>query len=96
LLESWPVVEEPAKLSEMEAIVYGSPSCIFCKKALDVLEQAQVPVTYRDIAENEEWKNHLVNQGLRTVPQIYLVDDIGEGLERVVHIGGYEDLLSHI
>lgn len=74
-----------------EFIVYGHNQCPFCVKAKDLLTSKNETYTERNVRENDEYRDYLVN-GLkqRTVPQVVVVED---GVE--TYIGGFEKLESY-
>lgn len=74
-----------------EFIVYGHNQCPFCVKAKDLLTSKNEAYTERNVRENDEYRDYLVN-GLkqRTVPQVVVVED---GVE--TYIGGFENLESY-
>lgn len=66
-----------------EWIVYGHEQCPWCVKVKELLSARGVPFSYVNVRENEWAKALLVDQGLKTVPQVFR-----DGLR----IGGYEDV----
>lgn len=75
-------------------IVYGRSTCIFCKKANDLLKEQQKESVFFDFSEDpeaiEDAKNFYES---KTVP-IILENDLDTGVTRVV--GGYIDLKEHL
>jgi glutaredoxin len=65
--------------------VYSKNNCSFCVQAKNYLTQKNIPFTEIKIDENQEAKEFILEQGHRTVPQIYL----GETL---FVQGGYQGL----
>lgn len=51
--------------------VYSKPQCPFCDRAKQLLESRGVEYTVIDVSANPEAREYLVDQGLRSVPQIY-------------------------
>jgi glutaredoxin len=51
--------------------VYSKPQCPFCDRAKQLLESRGVEYTVIDVSVTPEAKEYLVDQGLRSVPQIY-------------------------
>lgn len=70
----------------MKAKIYSRDNCIFCTKAIDLLEQANIKYDEfkigRDLTREEFFE--LMPEGTKTVPQIFLDGN---------HIGGYDALL---
>jgi len=52
--------------------VYGTPTCIWCKRAVELSESSGLKVTYIDITASEEAKADFMQKfpGAMTVPQI--------------------------
>jgi glutaredoxin len=65
--------------------VYSKNNCSFCVQAKNYLKQKNIPFQEIKIDENQEAKEFILEQGHRTVPQIYL----GETL---FVQGGYQGL----
>lgn len=80
----------------MKYVMYGSPKCTYCHSAKDLFEQKGIEYEYRDISADPVAKEFLLDLGIRTVPQILLEDDIGEGIGRYSLIGGYDALCKHL
>lgn len=70
-------------LKNSKVVVYGRPSCVYCENAKSLLESHNIDYIYVDIYEDDRAKAMIIEEGHRTVPQIY-VDH--------VHLGGFEDL----
>ena len=70
-------------LKNSKVIVYGRPNCIYCENAKSLLDSHNISYVYVDIYEDDRAKAMIMEEGHRTVPQIY-VDH--------VHLGGFEDL----
>lgn len=51
--------------------VYSKPNCPYCDKAKHLLTTANVMFDTVDIAENQQARQWLMEQGHRSVPQIY-------------------------
>jgi glutaredoxin len=51
--------------------VYSKPQCPFCDRAKQLLESRGVKYTVIDVSVTPGAKEYLVDQGLRSVPQIY-------------------------
>ena len=73
-----------------EMVVYGRPNCNYCIQAIELLKDAKVHYKYINIWEDNDAKQFLVNQGLKTVPQMFVTED------KETHIGGFEDLVIHL
>lgn len=57
----------------MEVVVYGKPSCPFCDKAKDILNNKGIDYKYIDITQDAEAYNFIkVEKGFATVPQIFV------------------------
>ena len=70
--------------------VLSSPNCKWCLKAEELLGDEGLPYVTYDLSlpENKLRREILVKEGLRTVPQVYSLDDD--------LIGGYEDLVIYL
>lgn len=68
--------------------IYSKPSCPFCVKAKELLDQRGVEYEEIDVTLDEVALSFIKEEmNLRTVPQIF------DG--NAVHIGGYDDLVEH-
>ena len=66
--------------------MYTKPNCPYCDRAKSLLESRGVEYTMIDVSVDPAARQVLVNQGLRSVPQIYNND---------THIpGGYQGLVD--
>tara|TARA_X000000950_G_scaffold65949_1_gene81187 strand:- start:247 stop:465 length:219 start_codon:yes stop_codon:yes gene_type:complete len=63
--------------------VYGTRICLYCDKAENLLKTKDLPFEKIYIDEDDDAKSYIVEQGFKTVPQIWLDDK---------WIGGYDDL----
>ena len=63
--------------------VYGTRICLYCDKAENLLKTKDLPFEKIYIDEDNDAKSYIVEQGFKTVPQIWLDDK---------WIGGYDDL----
>lgn len=82
------LTKQPKVLTEEpKVVVYGTPDCSYCDKAVELLEREQTPYTYYDVTKDLEALQTLKDRKLRTVPQVW-VDNI--------HIGGYTQLREHL
>ena len=63
--------------------VYGTRICLYCDKAENLLKTKDLPFEKIYINEDDDAKSYIVEQGFKTVPQIWLDDK---------WIGGYDDL----
>jgi glutaredoxin 3 len=68
-------------------VILTAPTCVYCKRAKDLLDGAGIHYTAFDVSLNPVFADFLEASNLRTVPQIYT-----EGK----HIGGYTDLLTFL
>lgn len=71
--------------------VIGKPNCPYCDRAKTLLNYQQIDFTYHDLTENPSLVEQLKEQGIRTVPAIYMM---GEG--EPVYMGGYKELYDFI
>ena len=62
--------------------VYGRKECVYCDKAIALLDESGLDYTYIDIYEKPETLEMMRRRGHATVPQVYNGD---------IHIGGYTD-----
>jgi len=68
-------------ISENGFTVIGKPKCIWCDRVKELLASHNQPFVYLDLSTREEIVEHLVANGIKTVPQVY-----HDGKR----IGGYE------
>ena len=55
----------------MTLTIYTKPSCTFCDRAKALMESKGVEYKVIDVSEHPEARDFLVDQGLRSVPQIF-------------------------
>ena len=67
--------------------VYGTRICLYCDKAENLLKTKDLPFEKIYIDEDDNAKDYIVEQGFKTVPQIWLDDN---------WIGGYDDLVKFL
>ena len=67
--------------------VYGTKICLYCDKAENLLKTKELPFEKIYIDEDDNAKDYIVEQGFKTVPQIWLDDK---------WIGGYDDLVKFL
>jgi glutaredoxin 3 len=67
--------------------VYGTKICLYCDKAENLLKTKDLPFEKIYIDEDDNAKDYIVEQGFKTVPQIWLDDK---------WIGGYDDLVKFL
>lgn len=67
--------------------VYGTRICLYCDKAENLLKTKDLPFEKIYIDEDDDAKDYIVEQGFKTVPQIWLDDK---------WIGGYDDLVKFL
>lgn len=65
--------------------IYSKKYCPWCDKAKILLQRAGESFTEIDCTSSNEPRQHLLDEGKITVPQIFLGD---------TYIGGYEDLFN--
>ena len=68
-------------------IVYSKNNCSFCVQAKNYLKQKNIEFREVRIDEDTEAKQFILEKGHRTVPQIYLNDDLFVE-------GGYQGLIK--
>lgn len=74
-------------------VVYGAEWCNYCKIAKAYLEDRGINFDYVDVDEKQfEFQEIIDTYQVRTLPQIF---EVGED-NLWIHIGGYEDLVSHV
>ncbi len=72
----------------MQAIVWSTSTCSFCKQAKNLLEKHNIP--YEERLIGSDWtKEQLLEvvPNARTVPQIFIDEN---------YVGGYTDLVSYL
>lgn len=70
-----------------ELVIYSKPNCPWCDRAKELADKHNIPFIERDISQEPFLRDWLVNQGLKTVPQVF---------DFFRHIGGYEDFARYI
>ena len=68
--------------------LYGTPTCTYCVKSKMLLNARGIDYEEVDISQDTSAKQWILEQGHRTVPQLY----IGEELIP----GGYEGLTKYV
>jgi glutaredoxin len=56
--------------------LYSKPNCVYCDKAKVWLAKYGFPFEAIDISVDEEARQFVVNQGHKSVPQVYVNDTI--------------------
>lgn len=71
----------------MRVVMYKTPSCPYCVRALSLLDKKGVEVHEIDITEVPGAMDEMLikSKGRRTVPQIFIGD---------YHVGGFDDLYA--
>lgn len=59
--------------------VYSKESCAFCEQAKQYLESNNIEYTEVDIENNKKAREWILEQGHRSVPQIYIDNELIEG-----------------
>lgn len=72
-------------------MIFGSPNCVWCRRAVDLCLEMGVSYEYIDLSMDSESKEFIMRQGHRTVPQVYFDNDT-----TLNHIGGYEALRDEL
>ena len=67
--------------------LHGTKICLYCDKAENLLKTKDLPFEKIYIDEDDNAKDYIVEQGFKTVPQIWLDDK---------WIGGYDDLVRFL
>jgi glutaredoxin 3 len=67
--------------------VYSKNTCPFCDRAKALLENKGVAFNVVNIEEAQDAREFLVDQGLRSVPQIFIED---------AHVGGLNELKEYL
>lgn len=68
-------------------VVYGKDNCVFCEKAKDLLQSKGLSYEYIDVYEDESALTMFQENGLKTVPQIWVDHH---------HVGGYTELVEYL
>lgn len=66
-------------------IIYGTQSCPYCDRAKELLTKKGKVFNYVDLSIDKEELEKFKAKGFRTVPQIYLGEEL---------IGGYDKLVE--
>jgi glutaredoxin 3 len=67
--------------------VYTQTDCLFCTKAIELLNQTNEVFTLISVRRNPYALAMMRTNGFKTVPQIY---------HGTHHVGGYEDLVRYM
>ena len=76
----------------MKLIMFTKPYCTYCVKLKDLLEKEGVSFEVLDIIANENWLHFLLEEGLKSVPQVY--EECSDGSCR--RVGDYSDIAADI
>jgi glutaredoxin 1 len=71
----------------MTYVIYGRENCGWCVRAKNLLDGLEEDYRYIDINESDLSRAYLIDNGFKTVPQIWL---------DTKHIGGYTELVSFL
>ena len=77
-------------------IVYSMQNCPFCVKAKNLLTQRAVPFEVKMIDDwsDEEWDQFVKKSGMKTVPQIYIDDQLIGGYTQLAEVDAKDQLAS--
>lgn len=77
----------------MSFTIYGKPTCGYCTKAKQLLDEYNRTYIYREVGGQvtKEQLEVLVGAPVKTVPQIFVSED---GISR--YIGGYTELVEYL
>ena len=67
--------------------IYGKEGCNYCEKAKVLCDMYELEYEYIDATFDEEALDFLIENGFRTVPQVFIDGE---------HIGGYTEFYEHI
>jgi len=67
--------------------VYTQDGCIFCTRAIELLQSKNQAVNVINVNADPETKHLFHRHGFKTVPQIY---------HNGKHVGGYDDLVIYL
>ena len=59
--------------------IYSKNSCVFCVRAKNYLESKNIKYEEVNIEHDSEAREWILEQGHRTVPQVYINDELVEG-----------------
>lgn len=62
-----------------KVVVYSKPQCPYCDRAKELLTNKGVQFNVVDISVNTSAREQLLAEGLRSVPQIYVNDELVPG-----------------
>ena len=68
-------------------LIYGTESCTFCKKAVNLIKMYNLPFSYRQVQNKAELQEEC-GEDKTTVPQIYYFPEDNEPQ----YVGGYDEL----
>ncbi len=73
----------------MKVLIYGTPSCTFCKQALQLCKQKGIDTDYKTVGVDiqKEQLQEMVGHPISSVPQIFIT---AEGFTS--YVGGFTDL----
>jgi glutaredoxin len=60
----------------MTLIVYSKENCAFCDRAKNLLNLKNIPYTEVRVDQDPQARQFIIDRGHRTVPQIYLDDQL--------------------
>ncbi len=63
-------------------VIYTSPTCTFCHKAIDYFEENNVAYTQKDISKDPEARKFLMQNNIMGVPAIYVDDELVMGFDK--------------
>lgn len=77
----------------MKALIYGTPSCTFCKQAIQLCRQQGIEFDYKTVGVDiqKEQLQEMVGRPISSVPQIFIC---AEGLTS--YVGGFTDFKASL
>lgn len=80
------------KSTKEKIVIYVKQHCPFCKKAKELLDKRDTKYEEIDILEKPDLFDEIkLKYNVKTVPQIFIVDDNGD---YIYHIGGCDKLID--
>lgn len=75
----------------MKMLIYGTPSCSYCKMAKTFCEKENIPYEYKNLESEQDLLElqRKIGNPVKTVPQIFVLE---QGFAE--YIGGYNNLVE--
>lgn len=74
--------------------IYGKHNCPGCKEAINTFNMLGIPFVYINIEDNDSGRSFIVQQGFRSVPQVFVENE--DSMSLVHFSSGGADLLNKL